>query len=557
MQSRRVEPYERLMLNTYVSIHCKVTYKNSLESLIEKLKHSYLQCSKKHPVLRFMISEDHTEFIMLKEMTVEDLEHIVLSVPEFDRDYAELKYDDLCKGLFRIYVCAREANTFKVILVGNHSVCDGPSMFYLLHDLLQGRNIAHTKDSIESPVLSKIKPHTDLKLPSYPLCQPLRLFSSRSQLFHDFSEVETTRILTLYRQYKISIQAALMVASIKASAIGSSMNGIININVPVNLRCRVQPRVDPDVVCLGSSILPVTVDANATNGIEMGQKLTLFIRNAIDILINHAVTSKTDLTLGKDSQSVVIKYVNLLNSGRYDVRLNTCAFTVSSLGQTVLKKEYDELKLDQVHFTSGMYSENNSTKGEKNLAIIKNFTRPFRQNRKKPDDDCFAGINFVSDKSSASKLEMTQQLDALSKEELINLIQKLRLENSQFSSTVQRLTTQLEDLKDQNIKIMKEKEEEEEAITNRLLKTISNLSLEKSEIVSKMEMEEEYITNVLSKKVKELEKEKLKIEMEMETEQEFIVNRLTKQIDELKKSSTSLNEEGTPGKRFAYSRIKE
>jgi hypothetical protein len=57
-------------------------------------------------------------------------------------------------------------------------------------------------------------------------------------------------------------------------------------------------------------------------------------------------------------------FVNLLNSGRYDIRLNTCAFTVSSLGQTVLKKEYDQLKLDHVHFRTGIYSENNSAKDD-------------------------------------------------------------------------------------------------------------------------------------------------------------------------------------------------
>ncbi|CAO3589701.1 unnamed protein product [Absidia cylindrospora] len=77
-------------------------------------------------------------------------------------------------------------------------------------------------------------------------------------------------------------------------------------------------------------------------------------------------------------------------------------------------------------------------------------------------------------------------------------------------------------------------EQEEEYISNKLLKRITGLKKEKSELLIQVEQEEEYMTNMLQKKLNRLQKEKIDMENALEQEQEFIVNKLQKQLDALK-----------------------
>ncbi|CAO3593982.1 unnamed protein product [Absidia cylindrospora] len=77
-------------------------------------------------------------------------------------------------------------------------------------------------------------------------------------------------------------------------------------------------------------------------------------------------------------------------------------------------------------------------------------------------------------------------------------------------------------------------EQEEEYISNKLLKRITGLKKEKSELLVQVEQEEEYMTNMLQKKLNRLQKEKIDMENALEQEQEFIVNKLQKQLDALK-----------------------
>ncbi|KAF9542521.1 hypothetical protein EC957_001890 [Mortierella hygrophila] len=74
-------------------------------------------------------------------------------------------------------------------------------------------------------------------------------------------------------------------------------------------------------------------------------------------------------------------------------------------------------------------------------------------------------------------------------------------------------------------------EQEEENISNRLLKRISGLKKEKGELMLQVEQEEEYLTKTLQKKLSQLQKEKIDMENALEQEQEYIVNRLQKQLD--------------------------
>ncbi|KAG0172269.1 hypothetical protein DFQ28_006742 [Apophysomyces sp. BC1034] len=81
-------------------------------------------------------------------------------------------------------------------------------------------------------------------------------------------------------------------------------------------------------------------------------------------------------------------------------------------------------------------------------------------------------------------------------------------------------------------------EQEEEYISNKLLKRISGLKKEKGELLIQVEQEEEYLTNMLQKKLSQLQKEKVDLENALEQEQEYIVNKLQKQLDSLRLQQT-------------------
>ncbi|KAF7722063.1 hypothetical protein EC973_003745 [Apophysomyces ossiformis] len=81
-------------------------------------------------------------------------------------------------------------------------------------------------------------------------------------------------------------------------------------------------------------------------------------------------------------------------------------------------------------------------------------------------------------------------------------------------------------------------EQEEEYISNKLLKRISGLKKEKGELLVQVEQEEEYLTNMLQKKLSQLQKEKVDLENALEQEQEYIVNKLQKQLDSLRLQQT-------------------
>ncbi|GAN10340.1 coiled-coil domain-containing protein 6 [Mucor ambiguus] len=77
-------------------------------------------------------------------------------------------------------------------------------------------------------------------------------------------------------------------------------------------------------------------------------------------------------------------------------------------------------------------------------------------------------------------------------------------------------------------------EQEEEFISNKLLKHITGLKKEKGELLIQVEQEEEWLTNMLQKKLVQLQKEKIDLENTLEQEQEYMVNRLQKQFELLR-----------------------
>lgn len=97
-------------------------------------------------------------------------------------------------------------------------------------------------------------------------------------------------------------------------------------------------------------------------------------------------------------------------------------------------------------------------------------------------------------------------------------------------------------------------EEEEEMISNKLMKRLSELKQEKEQIARASESDSEWVTNSLSQRLEELQRQKHRIIAAAEEENEFIVNRLTKELDalrteklELQRKVQRLSRSTTPG----------
>ena len=83
-------------------------------------------------------------------------------------------------------------------------------------------------------------------------------------------------------------------------------------------------------------------------------------------------------------------------------------------------------------------------------------------------------------------------------------------------------------------------EQEEEYITNKLMKRLEALKQEKEELARQVEVEEEMITNALTKKLHKVKEEKGQLENQLEQEQEYLVNKLLKQLSAVLQEKTAL-----------------
>ena len=71
-------------------------------------------------------------------------------------------------------------------------------------------------------------------------------------------------------------------------------------------------------------------------------------------------------------------------------------------------------------------------------------------------------------------------------------------------------------------------EQEEECITNKLMKRLKKLRDEKETLANEVENEEEYLVNNLQKRLQKVNGEKMQLENQLEIEQEYVVNKLQK-----------------------------
>jgi coiled-coil domain-containing protein 6 len=86
-------------------------------------------------------------------------------------------------------------------------------------------------------------------------------------------------------------------------------------------------------------------------------------------------------------------------------------------------------------------------------------------------------------------------------------------------------------------------EQEEEFISNTLLKKIQELKKEKETLANNYEREEEFLTNDLSRKLQQLREEKQTLEQSLEQEQASQINKLMKRINRLE--AETINKQNT------------
>ncbi|KAI7892192.1 uncharacterized protein EV154DRAFT_505958 [Mucor mucedo] len=110
-------------------------------------------------------------------------------------------------------------------------------------------------------------------------------------------------------------------------------------------------------------------------------------------------------------------------------------------------------------------------------------------------------------------------------------IKKLESDLEKEQAQIHLLRNDNQSLRQKAVQMSALSEQEEEYISNKLLKHITGLKKEKSELLVQVEQEEEYLTNMLQKKLAQMQKEKIDLENALEQEQEYMVNRLQKQLD--------------------------
>lgn len=125
-------------------------------------------------------------------------------------------------------------------------------------------------------------------------------------------------------------------------------------------------------------------------------------------------------------------------------------------------------------------------------------------------------------------------------------MEELRRVKEQYEMERRRsegLATELRMAKELSVAVQKQVEQEEEYITNKLMKRLEELKRDKAKLATEVEREEEFLTNTLQKKLEKLTKEKVDLENKLEAEQEYIVNKLRKQLEQLSIEKTKLHRE--------------
>lgn len=130
--------------------------------------------------------------------------------------------------------------------------------------------------------------------------------------------------------------------------------------------------------------------------------------------------------------------------------------------------------------------------------------------------------------SPASREQFQKRIESLQQENRV-----LKMELDTFRLRVKSLQEENKALRQASVNIQAKAEQEEEFISNTLLKQIKTLKKEKETLALNYEQEEECLTNDLSRKLNQLRQEKVQLEQTLEQEQEALVNKLMRKIEKL------------------------
>ncbi|XP_070499196.1 coiled-coil domain-containing protein 6 [Chironomus tepperi] len=136
--------------------------------------------------------------------------------------------------------------------------------------------------------------------------------------------------------------------------------------------------------------------------------------------------------------------------------------------------------------------------------------------------------NSMAPPSPVSREQLQKRIDSLNQQNKV-----LKVELDTYKIRVKQLQEENKSLRQASVNIQAKAEQEEEYISNTLLKKIQALKKEKETLAHHYEREEECLTNDLSRKLDQLRQEKCKLELTLEQEQECLVNKLMRKIEKL------------------------
>lgn len=144
------------------------------------------------------------------------------------------------------------------------------------------------------------------------------------------------------------------------------------------------------------------------------------------------------------------------------------------------------------------------------------------------DSSSIDGGPIMMPPSPVTREQLQKRIESLQQQNRV-----LKVELDTYKLRVKALQEENKGLRQASVIIQAKAEQEEEYISNTLLKKIQALKKEKESLAHHYEREEECLTNDLSRKLTQLRQEKCRLEQTLEQEQECLVNRLMRKIEKL------------------------
>ncbi|VDN18581.1 unnamed protein product [Gongylonema pulchrum] len=149
-------------------------------------------------------------------------------------------------------------------------------------------------------------------------------------------------------------------------------------------------------------------------------------------------------------------------------------------------------------------------------------------------------VNIISDETLVSLQEgciphSAVSYDALLKKSIMLLKEKICLEdeNKKLRARNESLKQTNKTIRETSVRLHAKAEQEEEYISNTLLKRIQKLKNDKEALALKYEQEEEFLTNDLTRKLSQLQNERDELAGQIEAEQGWVVDTLLVKIRKL------------------------